>query len=503
MSAIDMDQADSSKPIVKAPAQTPGKQVVKKPSSVSIEQKGYTLNVLEALRKKMKLADRKPGIAITDEAKDGSSINIDMKTALFEYMKEMWIGYMKDLDDVINVNPVAKAQAGTMENGKADVEYTLEVTFKAADSDAITVKIKFYPTKCRIQIQHMGGPPKPKECFGGLHSPKFFGTKYIIPWAKKVLEDNPTIDDIVLPRLRAELRRLDEKIKATGKKNKVKNIGTGQAGCSARKCRFQNTVVLSNTSAYGICGKCGYYEHFTCAKTKDDEKEDILAGKQMFYCSNCLFKFPSEIAYESNAGEPTNNPIIVQAIVHEPPENRHDNEDDDISHSCSPDETETEDLRIHKESNHGTSSNEHQESYQCELCDYKTKNEIDVKKHMDLKHGRYQCANCSNTFWGKDGLQNHTRDEHVVISIKCKVCDFTSDTVASLEEHKKEKHYYKCEQCKWAVKSKTEIMKHMEQVHGVGVKDSENQEENLHEKTTDGDKYMSADQNGHESERYR
>ena len=168
-----------------------------------------------------------------------------------------------------------------------------------------------------MQIQHMGGQSKPKEYLDGLHSPRFFGTKYVIPWGKKVVIDNPNIDDIVLPYLRAELRRLDDRTKTSNKKNKVKSMGNGKAECSARKCGSQNTVVLSNTSAYGICGKCENHEHFRCAKTKDEEKEDILAGRQTFYCSSCLFKYPGEIAFNSNAGAPPSDSIIVKAISHD------------------------------------------------------------------------------------------------------------------------------------------------------------------------------------------
>ena len=260
--------------------------VVKKKSSISVEKKGYTLNDVEALRKKLKKSDLKPAIAITDEAKNGGSNNIDMKTALFEYMKEMWIGDMKDSENILDVTPISKAQADTNENGMADVEYTFEVKFNTPDDNEIMVKIKCYPTKCRIQIQHMGGPSKPKESLDGLHSPRYFGVNYILPWAKKVLDENPSLDEMVLPYLRAELRRLDEKIK-TGNKKKLKNTGVGQAECSSRKCGFQNTVFLSNTKAYGVCGKCEKYEHFKCAKTKEEEKEEIITGKQLFYCSNC------------------------------------------------------------------------------------------------------------------------------------------------------------------------------------------------------------------------
>ena len=189
-------------------------------------------------------------------------------------MKEMWIGDMK-LDDIKEVTPITKAQAETGMNGKADVEYTFEVTFNTKGEES-KVKIKCYPTKCRVQIQHMGGPSRPKECLDGQHSPKFFGDKFMIPWAKNVLKNNPNLDDIVLPFLRAEMHRLEEKIKVS-KKGSSK-VRSGQATCSARKCGFPNkTVNLSNVGVYGTCGRCAKYEHFRGAKIKDEEKEEIIS----------------------------------------------------------------------------------------------------------------------------------------------------------------------------------------------------------------------------------
>ena len=131
MSAIDMENDIPIQPLVE-----------KRSSAVAVEQKGYTLNDVEALRKKLKKADLKPGIAITDEAKNGSSINIDMKTSLFEYMKEMWIGNMKELESILCVTPIDKAQAYTIVNGKADVEYTFEVNYKAPNDEEKMLKIK-------------------------------------------------------------------------------------------------------------------------------------------------------------------------------------------------------------------------------------------------------------------------------------------------------------------------------------------------------------------------
>ena len=70
----------------------------------------------------------------------------------------------------------------------------------------------------------MGGPSRPKDCLGGKHTPKYFGEKFMIPWAKNVLKNNPNLDDIVLPLLHAEMQRLEELAKQTKKGSKVKPV---------------------------------------------------------------------------------------------------------------------------------------------------------------------------------------------------------------------------------------------------------------------------------------
>ena len=85
---------------------------------------------------------------------------------------------------------------------------------------------------------------------------------------------------------------------------------------------------------------------------------------------------------------------------------------------------------------------------------------------MDNSHGQFKCSPCAKAFWDKEDLKLHDKNEHVIISIKCKLCDFTSETLANLGLHKKEKHCFKCEQCNWTAENKNEIEKHVEQVHG-------------------------------------
>ena len=143
----------------------------------------------------------------------------------------------------------------------------------------------------------------------------------MVPWAEKVLVDNPNLDDIVLPLLRAEIQRLEENQKTQKKASKVKG---GNSSCASRKCGFPHgTVNLTNVGVYGTCSRCGKHEHFRCAKIKEEEKEEISKGNQAFFCSGCLFKFPNEIAFNQaveHITEPPvheSNPTISNSLTHE------------------------------------------------------------------------------------------------------------------------------------------------------------------------------------------
>ena len=57
------------------------------PDKSKVEMKTYILDDLAALKKKWNMINHKPEIDVNGEAINGSSINVDMKTGLFEVMK--------------------------------------------------------------------------------------------------------------------------------------------------------------------------------------------------------------------------------------------------------------------------------------------------------------------------------------------------------------------------------------------------------------------------------
>ena len=284
----------------------------------------------------------------------------------------------------------------------------------------------------------MGGPSRPKDCLGGKHTLKYFGEQFMIPWAKNVLKNNPNLDDIVLPLLHAEMQRLEELAKQTKKGSKVKT--SGQASCSARKCGFPNgTVNLSNVGVYGTCGRCNKHEHFRCAKIKDEEKEEIVAGNQTFCCSGCLFKFPLEVAY--------NKP---KTTIGEGPRKEVVNDTNSIEDLTIDDQIDSIEVLavVHEEPEQRSAT------YQCEMCEYNVDFEDEIKRHM-----------CKKLFWDSTVCNAHKDTCLVSITIKCKTCDFVTGKLAGLMKHKAEKHQFKCDKCEWKVSSSKELDQHKLYVH--------------------------------------
>jgi hypothetical protein len=95
---------------------------IKKRATKTVK-KDYVLNDMEALKKKLDNAKRKPEIEISGEAVDGSFVTIGVKTSLFEYLKAFLMeNFIKDTR-ISTVQPIQKVVAETNFNGEANVFY--------------------------------------------------------------------------------------------------------------------------------------------------------------------------------------------------------------------------------------------------------------------------------------------------------------------------------------------------------------------------------------------
>ena len=97
------------------------------------------------------MVNHKPEIDVNGEASNGSSINVDLKTSLFECMKANWIEKLKTEDEIGDVCFPVTSKATAKNGEEADVEYHIDITF-TANSVKEKVKVKCFTTNCRIQV---------------------------------------------------------------------------------------------------------------------------------------------------------------------------------------------------------------------------------------------------------------------------------------------------------------------------------------------------------------
>ena len=240
----------------------------------------YTLNDLNALETKFSLCNVE-AIKVSKEAKDGSSIHVDLKTSLFEAMKQNLIPILNTDEDIEKAvtTRVTKAKSNS---GTANVEYMADiVVIKGGYKHEII--LKYFTTKCRIQVQKRGKHVKFAD-LGDKFVPRFFMDYYIVPLAKKILSCNPNMDESFVPYLAEEIERLRALNKPTQNSNKKGKIPE-DAKCINKKCTQK---ISKNTKVSAQCSSCKNFEHFKCAGTRNVIKEDINEELVNFFCSVCI-----------------------------------------------------------------------------------------------------------------------------------------------------------------------------------------------------------------------
>ena len=191
--------------------------ISEKKKTSKIVKKDYVLNDLEALKKKLDNAYRKPEIEITTEAIDGSCVTVAVKTSLFEYFKENLVTTLMNDERISKVEPIRKVTASTNHNGDASVEYQLEVDF-AIDGNTHKVKLLCFTTTCNILVQNMGGRPEIKPYLQNQFSSKFFASEFIVKFGEAAILKCRDMDDIFIPTLKAELKKCKNYFSKTKRK---------------------------------------------------------------------------------------------------------------------------------------------------------------------------------------------------------------------------------------------------------------------------------------------
>ena len=221
-----------------------------RPNIGTIEMKGYLLDDLKALKKKWNMINHKPEIDVNGEATDGSSINVDMKTSVFELMKAGLVDSLKKETEVKDIVLPTTSRAQSKNGEEADVEYHVDVTFV---TNGITeqVKMKCFTTNCRIQVQNFGKHERKKHLKNEF-TPKYFVNKFIVPFLGSVFERSAEYEKVFVPHLRSEIQRLQKKkIQEKSKKVPAIDIDAKNAKCENHYCQHKTNVNLKNVDAYG------------------------------------------------------------------------------------------------------------------------------------------------------------------------------------------------------------------------------------------------------------
>jgi hypothetical protein len=120
---------------------------------ISIEKKSYTFSELSGLQGKFKKIDKK--LSVDEEKSGGKSNMVNMKTSIFEVMKQNLMELLKKHPIVKTANQIRTAKAVTEKGTEADTEYHIEIEFHV-DGNEHQLMLKIYSTNCRIQVQHSG-----------------------------------------------------------------------------------------------------------------------------------------------------------------------------------------------------------------------------------------------------------------------------------------------------------------------------------------------------------
>ena len=428
-----------------------------------VTQRNYVMNDLGALRKKLKHEGRKHDFILSKEAKDGSNAVVQMKTSFFEYTKAKLVEEIQDSEDIINIENAEAAKAATESSGDAYVEYSLDITFRANNTEH-TIKIIAYTTTCQLMIQPKGEQNGPKAHLGSRGTPRYFVEAILIPWCEKAVESkafNEKISAAYSAAIKDEIRRME------GKKG-VKHGNTAgeitDAKCVSKGCSFKG-LDPNNKSAVGVCAKCGNFEHFACVKIRAEHKEDILRGTMKYYCSLCFAKNPSIGTPEVQKPRPRINSIPVMGqgynfkvtqstTATSVPTSKNKALTIILNCETCPFETENqESLDDHIKSEH---------SYPCDNCEVKSKTKSQLEEHIKAHHV-LPCTKCDTmTLTSQSDLDIHMKACH---ELPCDMCTTIFGTVVELDDHKKISHTNSCKHCNNTYTNQSDLDDHMEKCH--------------------------------------
>ena len=87
--------------------------------------------------------------------------------------------------------------------------------------------------------------------------------------------------------------------------------------------------------------------------------------------------------------------------------------------------------------------------FKCDICNYKTKKDVTLKKHKNTKHGMFMCKECGQYCNSQRALEEHYNKEHIQSSTtytqfdednNCPICSKGFMSKQNMLDHIKEHH---------------------------------------------------------------
>ena len=158
---------------------------------------------------------------------------------------------------------------------------------------------------------------------------------------------------------------------------------------------------MKNKNAFGTCYNCNNQEHFVCAGTKSELREEIKENLSNFYCTNCFEENPQlGKNIEQNVPRSITAQVVLPIEVHEDPDAITVIETDVI--------VETRNMEI----NQGKLLSI-QELFKCDGCSYDCEDGDTLRMHIQDQHNakERECKECNTKFTDEDELSSHVTNQ--------------------------------------------------------------------------------------------
>ena len=105
--------------------------------------------------------------------------------------------------------------------------------------------------------------------------------------------------------------------------------------------------------------------------------------------------------------------------------------------------------------------------FQCDRCDYKTKDKKHLQSHMPNEHQK--CLLCDEQNFNTETLRIHVGNMHPTAHLVCTKCKLKFKNITGYEVHNQKKHGHKCQKCSETFSDSVTVKIHEKDKHTESV----------------------------------